>query len=159
MRLEQIGPAVAGTPPPAAGRRRPIRIETPVDVTIPLDVQAPGLARAVVARCLTGGVASSVLANAQLLVSELVTNSLLHSGAAEGDALAVRIHVWRDVCRIEVEDPGHAGVVALRPPDPVGGSGMGLNMVQTLSRRWGVVRASGGPTRVWAQLPCDRAVA
>jgi hypothetical protein len=33
------------------------------------------------------------------------------------------------------------------------GGGMGLQMVQTLSERWGVVRAAEGPTCVWAQLP------
>jgi len=28
--------------------------------------------------------------------------------------------------------------------------------VQQLSERWGLVRASDGPTRVWAQLHCGR---
>jgi hypothetical protein len=53
---------------------------------------------------------------------------------------------------VEVEDPGHDGVIAARPPDPVQGSGMGLNLVQMLSERWGLERAREGGTRVWAQL-------
>jgi hypothetical protein len=36
---------------------------------------------------------------------------------------------------------------------------MGLNLVQMLSQRWGVIRPPEGPTRVWAQLACVRALA
>ena len=103
-------------------------------------------------------VSSSVLGDAQLLVSELVTNSLLHSGTPEGEDLVVRVHRWRGMCRLEVEDQGSDGMIAQRPPDPAGG-GMGLNLVQMLSLRWGVVRGPAGPTRVWAQLPCARELA
>jgi anti-sigma regulatory factor (Ser/Thr protein kinase) len=129
------------------------------EVAIPLDVRAPGAARTVVVQCLADHVASSVLDNALLLVSELVTNSVRHSGAAEGDDVFLRIHLWRDMCRLEVEDPGRDGVVAHRPPDSAAHSGMGLNLVQRLSQRWGVIRPPDGPTRVWAQLPCRRALA
>ena len=59
----------------------------------------------------------------------------------------------RDGCRLEVEDPGRDGVIAPQPQDLRNGGGMGLNLVQMLSERWGVVRAAEGPTRVWAQLP------
>jgi hypothetical protein len=44
-------------------------------------------------------------------------------------------------------------VIAPQPQDLLKGGGMGLNLVQMLSERWGVVRAAEGPTRVWAQLP------
>jgi hypothetical protein len=36
---------------------------------------------------------------------------------------------------------------------------MGLNLVQMLSQRWGVIRPPEGPTRVWAQLSCVRVLA
>ena len=143
------------------GRRRDqqrVEGEELASVTIPLDVQAPGLARTVVVGCLAEHVVAPVLENAQLLVSELVTNSVRHSGAPEGDDLLLRVHLWRGRCRLEVEDQGRDGVIAPRLPDRAGGSGMGLNLVQMLSERWGVIRASDGPTRVWAQLPCGRAV-
>jgi anti-sigma regulatory factor (Ser/Thr protein kinase) len=93
-----------------------------------------------------------VLENARLLMSELVTNSVRHSSAADGDVVTVRVHLWQDVCRLEVEDPGSDGVIAPQPQDLANGSGMGLTLVQLLSERWGVVRAGEGPTRVWAQL-------
>ena len=125
----------------------------PAEVAIPLDVQAPGVARSVVADRLADQVAPRVLEMALLLVSELVTNSVRHSGVPEGEDVVVRVDLWRDGCRLEVEDPGRDGVIAPQPQDLLNGGGMGLNLVQMLSERWGVVRAAGGPTRVWVQLP------
>lgn len=135
--------------------RRDGRVEggEPAEVAIPLDVQAPRVARSVVADWLDDQVAPCVLDTALLLVSELVTNSVRHSGVPEGEDVVVRVDLWRDACRLEVEDPGRDGVIAPQPQDPLEGRGMGLNLVQMLSERWGVVRAAEGPTRVWAQLP------
>jgi len=163
MQSDQIGaPAEGGPSPPAGidpcGPRHQERVEL-ADVAIPRDLRAPRAARAVIARCLVDHVASTVLDNLQLLVTELVSNSVLHSGAPEGDDVVVRVHLWQDVCRLEVEDQGFDGVIAPQPPNRLAGSGMGLNLVETLSQRWGVIRPPGGPTRVWAQLPCHRAPA
>jgi anti-sigma regulatory factor (Ser/Thr protein kinase) len=125
----------------------------PAVVAIPLGVSAPGVARSVVAEWLVDHVAPCVLETALLLVSELVTNSVRHSGVPDGEDVVVRVDLWRDGCRLEVEDPGRDGVIAPQPQDLLNGGGMGLNLVQMLSERWGVVRAADGPTRVWAQLP------
>ncbi len=141
---------------PASGNDRVDGAEL-AEVAIRIGAEAPGAAREVVSRCLTGAVEATVLENAQLVVSELVTNSVRHSGASEDDDVVVRVHLWRGLCRIEVEDPGGDGVIAPRPLRPAEGSGMGLNLVQMLSERWGVVRAARGPTRVWAQLPAGAA--
>ena len=123
------------------------------EVAIPLGVRAPRVARSIVAEWLADQVAPCVLETALLLVSELVTNSVRHSGVPEGEDVVVRVDLWRDGCRLEVEDPGRDGVIAPQPQDLLTGKGMGLNLVQMLSERWGVVRAAEGPTRVWAQLP------
>ena len=125
----------------------------PAEVAIPLGVQAPGVARSVIAQSLANHVAPSVLETALLLVSELVSNSVRHSGVPEGEDLVVRVRLWHDGFRLEVEDPGRNGVIAPKPPDLLRGGGMGLHLVQTLSERWGVTRAAEGPTCVWAQLP------
>ena len=129
------------------------------EVAIPLGVQAPGVARSIVAEWLADQVAPCVLETALLLVSELVTNSVRHSGVPDGEDVVVRVDLWRDGCRLEVEDPGRDGVIAPQPQDLLNGGGMGLNLVQMLSERWGVVRAAEGPTRVWAQLPRAAALA
>ena len=123
-------------------------------VAIPLDVRAPSVARRVVAHCLADRGAPTSLEIAQLLASELVTNSVRHSGVPEGTAIVMRVHLFSGICRLEVEDPGHEGVIAPRPPDPRRSGGIGLNLLATLSESWGVIRAAAGPTRVWARLPC-----
>ena len=125
----------------------------PDEVAIPIGAQAPGVARSVVARRLADHVAPSVLETALLLVSELVGNSVRHSGVPEGEDLVLRVYLRRESCRLEVEDPGRDGVIAPQPRDLLRGGGMGLQLVQTLSERWGVIRAAEGPTCVWAQLP------
>ena len=120
---------------------------------IPVGIHAPRIARQVVGECLADRVARCALDTALLLVSELVSNSVRHSGASNGDDVVVRVHLWGDHCRLEVEDPGRGGAIAPQPLD-LGKSGLGLHLVQTLSERWGVVQSVGGPTRVWAQLTC-----
>jgi anti-sigma regulatory factor (Ser/Thr protein kinase) len=119
-----------------------------LQVRLPLDVRAPGAARIVVGR-LRGRVPALVLEDALLVVSELVTNGVCHSGECDG-AIVVRVELSATMVRLEVEDPGRGGVVAPRAPD-VGG-GFGLNLVQGLCERWGLERAAAGGTRVWAQL-------
>ena len=93
---------------PAAGRDRVEGAEL-VEMPLAAGKGAPHAARVVIQRCLDGVVAPPVLADALLLVSELVTNSVRHSGVAEGEELVVRVHVWRGTCRLEVEDPGCDG--------------------------------------------------
>jgi anti-sigma regulatory factor (Ser/Thr protein kinase) len=125
----------------------------PAEVAIPIGAHAPGAARRVVAERLGDHVAPSALETALLLVSELVGNSVRHSGVPEGEDVVVRIHLRRDDFQLEVEDPGRDGVIAPRSQDMLRGGGMGLHLVHALSERWGVVRAAEGPTCVWAQLP------
>ena len=125
-----------------------------LELAIPLSARAPRVARSAVAQGLAEQLAPSTLEITGLLVTELVSNSVRHSGVAEGEDILVRVHVWRGMCRVEVEDSGCDGLIAAQPPDLLKGTGMGLNVVATLSERWGVVRAAQGPTRVWAQVRC-----
>ena len=138
---------------------QPMTRGEPAEAAIPLGVDAPGVARSVVAQWLGGQVAPPVLETAQLVVSELVTNSVRHSGLPDGEDLVVRVSLWAGRCRVEVEDPGCAGTIEPEPGDPDEAAWTGLHVVRALSERWGVVRAAGGPTRVWAQLPCPAPLA
>jgi anti-sigma regulatory factor (Ser/Thr protein kinase) len=124
----------------------------PLEVRLPLDVHAPAAARAAVADALRDAVSTAVLDRARLLVSELTTNSVTHSGATAGDALVLRVECSTTRVRLEVEDCGRGDSIAARPADVGRGGGFGLNLVPTLRERWGVERAVAGPTRVWAQL-------
>ena len=124
----------------------------PVEVMIALDARAPGAARTVVAQFLGERVVASDLYSARLLVSELVTNSLRHSGGPAGDQVVVSVALKPDSVRIGVQDSGLDAVIAVRPLDVQTGAGLGLNLVRMLSERWGVERLAGGGTQVWAQL-------
>ena len=121
-------------------------------VSLPLDARAPGAARCVV-EGLRGRVPASVLQDALLVVSELVSNSVRHSGAPVGGVVIVRVQLTGTMVCLEVADPGGGGVIAPRIPDVECGGGFGLNLVRALSERWGLERVLTGGTRVWAQLP------
>ena len=116
-----------------------------------LDEGAPRAARHRVADCVGEHVTPAVLADAKLLISEMVSNSVRHSAAA-GQAVVVRVGVERALLRLEVEDSGCAGEIAPRAPDVNNGGGFGLQLVHELSERWGIERAAGGGTRIWAYL-------
>jgi anti-sigma regulatory factor (Ser/Thr protein kinase) len=133
-------------------RRKAVSQGEPVEVRLALDVQAPAAARAAVAGALCDRVPAPVLARAQLLISELATNSVLHSAAMSGDELILRVQPSKTTVRLEVEDSGRGDVVVTRPPDFNGSGGFGLSLVHTLSERWGFEHAVAGGTRVWAQL-------
>jgi anti-sigma regulatory factor (Ser/Thr protein kinase) len=122
-----------------------------LEVRLPIDVDAPAAARAALARFLRDAAASS-LAGAQLVASELVSNSVRHSGATPADELVMRVELAAGTVRLEVEDPGRNGPVTTRRPDLDGGGGMGLNLVRSLCERWGVEHPAAGGTRVWARL-------
>jgi len=124
-----------------------------VELVIELDTRAPGVARDFVVLCLEQRVVASGLDSAQLLMSELVTNSFRHCGSAE---VMVSVELMPHWFRVGVQDSGSDAVIAARPADLVTGGGFGLNLVHTLSERWGVERLAEGGTQVWAQLPRAR---
>jgi anti-sigma regulatory factor (Ser/Thr protein kinase) len=119
---------------------------------IALNINAPTAARAIATATLRGRVPAIVLESARLLATELATNSVRHSGAGPDATLIVRVALTRASVCIEVEDPGHDGIIAPRPADPISGDGFGLRLVQSLSERWGLERRAAGGTRVWARI-------
>ena len=104
-----------------------------------------------VAHCLTGLVSQQILLDAQLLVSEVVTNSLRHGALSDDDTVLVRVYLAADSLRLEIVNPGTAGVVTARQPDQQSRSGgFGLDLVDRLTASWGV-RRNGG-TNVWFEM-------
>jgi len=81
--------------------------------------------------------------DAALMVSELVTNAIVHGVGA----ISLRIDVEADTVRVEVADEGN---VALAPsPEPGAHGGWGLRIVEQLADDWGILE---GSTKVWFQL-------
>jgi anti-sigma regulatory factor (Ser/Thr protein kinase) len=120
------------------------------DVALPAGIKAPGDARIALASWLEWRVPSRVLEDAQLLASELVTNSVLHAEVEAANVIHVGVELATGLLRLHVEDGGITGAVAPRAPGVAGGSGYGLNLVAAIATQWGVSRNAG--TRVWAEL-------
>jgi anti-sigma regulatory factor (Ser/Thr protein kinase) len=121
------------------------------EIALPTGSSAPGAARMVVGRCLTGVVSQEIVRDAQLLVSEVVTNSLRHGELSDGDTVFVSVYVAADTVRFEIVNRGMAGAVTARHPDRHGrGGGFGLDLVDRLTASWGVRR--NGDTNVWFEM-------
>ena len=89
----------------------------------------------------------------RLLVSELVTNSVLHGGAGPDDRVQVHVERPDNRTRVEVCDNGHGWTKMMRSTSldseqPPGG--WGLMLVGALADRWGV--RAGKRTCVWFEL-------
>ena len=92
-----------------------------------------------------------------LLVSELVTNAVLHGGPHSPEAtVGMAIAVDADRVRVEVDDAGAntpvVGDGALDRP-----TGRGLILVQSLARRWGWERSDAGKV-VWVEVAVPAAM-
>jgi anti-sigma regulatory factor (Ser/Thr protein kinase) len=91
---------------------------------------------------------------ATLLVSELFSNSLRHSGSgAPGETVTVAVKTTDNVIRVEVTDLSGPGVPQRRPSGNQAEVGRGLHLVARLAARWGW-RRRGGRTVTWFEL-CD----
>ncbi len=95
------------------------------------------------------------LEDAQLLVSELVTNAIRHADLDDDAVIKLVVMTRARALRIEVCDPGQGFEVTEPVPDPARPSGWGLYLVRELSDRWGVDRHTG--TRVWFELDREAA--
>lgn len=97
---------------------------------------------------LEGKIAGGVLDDIRLLVSELVTNSVRHSGAAA----RVRLYVESRgaTVRVAVSDGGDGFAPRPRTKPREEAGGWGLHLVERIAARWGV--ETGRRTRVWFEL-------
>jgi anti-sigma regulatory factor (Ser/Thr protein kinase) len=84
--------------------------------------------------------------DAQLVVSELVTNALMHGDGA----LVLRASIIDAAVQVSVTDSGDA-LPEVLPIDPARIGGLGLIVVDRVASDWGVAAFPGGKT-VWAAL-------
>ena len=115
-----------------------------------LDPVEVGRARAVVREQLHDWGLERLADNAELMVSELVTNALRHSHSRPVELRLVR----GDTLLCEVDDDDH-DLPTLLNAGPADESGRGLRVVSVLAREWGTSRTSTGKA-VWFELTLPR---
>lgn len=111
---------------------------------IPRNPRAPALARAALDSC--HELCPARRATAELLVSELVTNSVKYGAE---DSVRVEVSRHDDTLHVEVSDDGPGLVPKLRSKPATDVGGWGLHLVDCLADRWGVRE---GTARVWFEL-------
>lgn len=113
------------------------------------DAQSARAARRFVSQILTGwdDDEGDLTDTVTLLVSELVTNAVVHAGSE----VEVSVRLTPTAARIEVTDNSAASI---NPRDATEeeDSGRGLALVGSLARRWGVRPAPGGGKTVWFEI-------
>jgi anti-sigma regulatory factor (Ser/Thr protein kinase) len=101
----------------------------------------------------TGGASSDECEIAALLVSELVSNAVLHTtGASEPIELVVRSGTTG--IHIEVQDHDPSPPV-LQDEDPMEEHGAGLRIVDQMSARWGWGQVDGNGKHVWCEMSSE----
>ena len=110
-----------------------------VDLELAREPHAPSRARAEVREALDGRLEETDIATVVLLTSELVTNAVIHPKAPEESNLALRLWVYEDGIRVEVEDPGD-GFDPANPSSSSPHGGRGLFLVDRCAMSWGARR-------------------
>ena len=106
-----------------------------------------------------------VLDDARLLATELVTNSVRHSGIGSESSIGLALRLTPDRLSVAVSDPGPGFKAEITEPDPDQEGGRGLFIVDCLADRWGVGDppvspprgGSGAGTTVWFELGAGNA--
>jgi anti-sigma regulatory factor (Ser/Thr protein kinase) len=117
-------------------------MEAEIDLKLAPDPEVVKTARHTLDR-LADLLPSEKLEDTRLVVSELVTNSILHAGLSPNDQISLTVRVSAGSVRGRVCDSG-PGFDMLSEPRPQPGlkGGWGLPIVETISDRWGVERNS-----------------
>jgi serine/threonine-protein kinase RsbW len=122
-----------------------------LQISLERNTQAPSLARAAISGfCEDSKISPESLATLTLLVSEVVSNAVLHPDAHP----ASEIVLWarqmdQGAIRVEVTDQGSGFTPAPRDPSQPD-AGYGLHLLETQATRWGVEQHGG--TRVWFEV-------
>ena len=119
-----------------------------IELRLRPDERAPGEARKSL-EALRRRLPDDLVDEAELLVSETVSNCVRHAELGRADAIQVRVRGSRSMLHVDVVDPGTGfDPTTLDPPDRRGG--WGLWLVDRIASRWGMER--GDVTRVWFEL-------
>jgi anti-sigma regulatory factor (Ser/Thr protein kinase) len=106
--------------------------------------EGPAVARRIIAEELSARVPARVLDDVKLMVSELVTNGIVHGAAEDDTPLMLDVCVNGSIrCRVLDRGQGFAPSAGRGGP-----GGWGLRVVEELADRWGM-QCSPQRTEVW----------
>ena len=125
-------------------------VAQPVATTFPPGAEAPGLARRFLRKTLSDQVAPTVIEVAQLLVSELVTNAVVHA------ASPVEVEASLDEAGlvVRVRDADTGPLVSRSGSTELDEGGRGFILIDRLAHSWGTEHGGGRKT-VWFRLATD----
>lgn len=115
----------------------------------------PEARAALVAFARSADVSEQVVGEAELAVSELLSNAVTHGSPDENGTVRMQARVRHGVVEISVTDGGDGPTRDVRPaPRSLAATrGRGLRIVRALAHEWGViVDRDGGGTTVWASI-------
>jgi DNA-binding NarL/FixJ family response regulator len=115
--------------------------------TFEQDLASGGAARRFLSETLRRWEFGDLLDTVNLLVTELVTNAVVH---AESDA-EVAVVLTQTALRVEVSDRG-AGFAVPKDAGDFDTSGRGMAMVEAMSSSWGTLPRPGGGKIIWFEL-------
>jgi serine/threonine-protein kinase RsbW len=99
----------------------------------------------------TRDVPADVVDEAEIVVSELVSNAIRHARPLTDGTLRVHWKVKAGVVEVEVTDGGSDSTPRPAPRTVWAASGRGLRIVRSLAHEWGVSEDRHGTT-VWASV-------
>jgi anti-sigma regulatory factor (Ser/Thr protein kinase) len=116
----------------------------------------PAQARRIVVRECSRRVSARVLEDFELLVSELVTNRIVHGEPGADNTVLLDLRM-NSTLRCAVSDHGSgsgrrdAALSEAAERERIGGRPAGLRLVNRIANRWGSHRTRTGGTRVWCE--------
>ena len=116
----------------------------------------PAQARRIVVRECSRRVSEQTLEDFELLVSELVTNRILHGEPGADNTVLLDLRINSTLCCAVSDHGSGAGrrddrLSTAMQRDRSGGRPPGLRLVNRLANRWGTHRTRTGGTRVWCE--------
>lgn len=146
----------AGSDAEARGRRDADLARGSVAIEIAGGAEAPRRARRWMLGCLARERAGPAREDLEIIVSELVTNSVVHAETDAAQLVRITVAKLEDRWRVAVTDEGSGSVPHLRDPDDGAPGGVGLRIIDRLCLGWGVTRTGAGTTEVWCEVPFSR---
>ena len=129
---------------PGSGQARTVRVPWAFSAV-------PAIRRTIVADLVVRGVSAEVIDEAEIVVSELVANSIRHARALADGSVRVHWKVKGSVVEVEVTDGGGPTFPRPAPQSTWAQAGRGLRIVRSLAHEWGVQEDRGSRT-VWVAL-------